>query len=688
MAAQPSFLGQARQFLESRQEQRYVVAIVLAPLAGGLFTGFARYPVDLSSLSPGGAVAASFVAWLALEIGLWLGVSRLMIGRGVQTQEAFRLAALAFIPLFILPTTFPPVVLKLGPNVEGVAFWLCVGLLAMNLVLVAAGLPGRGKPSASRAGLAMAFLDALFLAIIAGFGLRLLLLYYNHGFNPWDEGFIDDSAQRILTGAVMYRDFQSPWAPGSHYLLALIFRVFGTTLFVGKCLRPLYAIPCALGLYLVGRRVTSPVFAFLPALFLLVLGEGSLALIFALAAFLLAFELRLSQWASWLAAGVCAGLAALFKQEVGGWTAVSLAFVALIRDIGFIRVRFGAQPTDRTLGRAALVPLIIGIAIPIIPVAAYFAVQGALGIMLRDLTVYPYSQVLGAIRLEPPPLLPVFPRMENWTDLVGHVGRLEFYAPGAVYIATALLLLWRAWHRNLSETDMLAAALLVFGVLLYWSAFGRADFYHLNFAAPPAYLLGAFLLEWSLHGLWRAFRREGAGILRNDLRAVTALIVFAPMIYRFAVVKPRIGPMIHTPGWFAYHEGWVPLHLPRAGRVILPPDEAAAFEGLANRIWELTLPTDPIFALPNNPGTYFLADRDNPTRYPLLYPGVLNEDLQKQVSQTLEEQRVRVLVFNGMEWDGRRLDDYMPVLMKYIRENYQPGEKFGDYRIWLRKPEG
>src|ERR1700687_2839592 len=47
-----------------------------------------------------------------------------------------------------------------------------------------------------------------------------------------DEGIILQGAQRILDGQVLYRDFFSFFTPGSYYLLALVFRVFGDSYLV------------------------------------------------------------------------------------------------------------------------------------------------------------------------------------------------------------------------------------------------------------------------------------------------------------------------------------------------------------------------------------------------------------------------------------------------------------------------
>src|SRR5260370_21955651 len=70
-----------------------------------------------------------------------------------------------------------------------------------------------------------------------------------------DEGIILQGAQRILDGQVLYRDFFSFFTPGSYYLLALVFRVFGDSYlfaptalaFVGAAFSPVT--------YLLARRL-------------------------------------------------------------------------------------------------------------------------------------------------------------------------------------------------------------------------------------------------------------------------------------------------------------------------------------------------------------------------------------------------------------------------------------------------
>src|SRR5258708_35149545 len=49
-----------------------------------------------------------------------------------------------------------------------------------------------------------------------------------------DEGIVLQGASRILDGQVPYRDFFSFYTPGSLYLVAVLFRVFGNSLAVAR----------------------------------------------------------------------------------------------------------------------------------------------------------------------------------------------------------------------------------------------------------------------------------------------------------------------------------------------------------------------------------------------------------------------------------------------------------------------
>src|SRR5258707_518046 len=91
----------------------------------------------------------------------------------------------------------------------------------------------------------------------------LLLVYMMHsstrGISIYDEGLICYGADRLLGGDVPYRDFWTAYGPGQYYLLAGIFKVFGTGLLVARMYCVFVEWTVAILAYSISRRLTGPV---------------------------------------------------------------------------------------------------------------------------------------------------------------------------------------------------------------------------------------------------------------------------------------------------------------------------------------------------------------------------------------------------------------------------------------------
>ena len=110
-------------------------------------------------------------------------------------------------------------------------------------------LPGTSDgPEASRTDLVLALVTLLL-------SFLYLCLFRRYTFLDLDEGIILQGAQRILDGQVLYRDFFAFVTPGSYYLLAIEFWLFGNTYLVAHtCLAVLGSIFAPIT-YLLARRV-------------------------------------------------------------------------------------------------------------------------------------------------------------------------------------------------------------------------------------------------------------------------------------------------------------------------------------------------------------------------------------------------------------------------------------------------
>src|SRR5437773_11733427 len=72
-----------------------------------------------------------------------------------------------------------------------------------------------------------------------------------------DEGIVLRGAERILAGQIPYRDFFSFYTPGSFYLLAGLFRIFGDSFAVARISLALVGAICSVLTYVLARRVCS-----------------------------------------------------------------------------------------------------------------------------------------------------------------------------------------------------------------------------------------------------------------------------------------------------------------------------------------------------------------------------------------------------------------------------------------------
>jgi 4-amino-4-deoxy-L-arabinose transferase-like glycosyltransferase len=108
------------------------------------------------------------------------------------------------------------------------------------------------------------------LGIFAGVTLLLLWLFGNRlilGTN--DEGIYLDAAERILNGQKLYVDFFGYMSPGSYWMQALAFQLFGVTMAAGRVLVIYYVALEAALIYWLVARFASRTAAIVTALFFL-----------------------------------------------------------------------------------------------------------------------------------------------------------------------------------------------------------------------------------------------------------------------------------------------------------------------------------------------------------------------------------------------------------------------------------
>ena len=211
-----------------------------------------------------------------------------------------------------------------------------------------------------------------------------------------DEGYFLHLASRVHRGDLPYRDFDTYYTPGVFYLYAATFELFGTSILTVRDLLAGVRLACALLLYGLTRRVAPPPFAVLPFLAIAAIDATPvfpephpawMGLLLTLATLEAITRHRASGRLRWVAAaGAAAGLAFLFKQNVGAFAALAVGSYLVLRSRGerrtgrlvlAIRASFAA-------GLGLVVTLLLWPALdPLLAGAIWLPALATLGLLLR-----------------------------------------------------------------------------------------------------------------------------------------------------------------------------------------------------------------------------------------------------------------------------------------------------------------
>jgi hypothetical protein len=491
--------------------------------------------------------------------------------------------------------------------------------------------------------------------------------------NLVEEGFVVHVAQRLVAGEHLYRDIVFFSGPLPFELLAVLFRVFGEEIAVGRAATVIvHALATALT-YAFGRRAglgplshagaafvaTAPVLLFplLSMFYYTTLG-------FHLALMALYATLRGTTSTRWsVAAGVLVAAVALCKQSLGLVLAASL----------FAGLMAGAPAGQRVArGRA----MILGGAGVALATLALYALRGDLEELVRCLILRPLSLgatyrapfinlwPLGALDYDIQPNRAIY--LPNVWSLIYGV----FAQPGARIVAfTQLLyalplsaLAATAFARltgPLSTAVWLNAALLV---AMTTNLFPRSDWGHLVFVLPPAALHIVLIAGVG--------RRERPGPQR------AAWVVSGALVLMLALGSLAVSRPIHA---VASPSTWGP-RVPQ--RPVSPIYRTAAIPRVIHYLRAKAEPAEPIFVARAEPLLYFATDTRNPTPFEGVLTG-FHAEQERAILAALP--RIRYVVMSDIDQPMfTYYSDELPAVQAYLERYYRIPEDFPhDYGSWI-----
>ena len=532
--------------------------------------------------------------------------------------------------------------------------------------LSGAGLLGSGlKSSTSSPGCLPedAPADRAIVILIFVLSLGYLWVFRRYTTMEPDEGIILQGAQRILRGEVLYRDFFSFFTPGSYYLLAFLFKLFGSSILVARTALVFFGAAYSAATYLLARRVCSRASAALvaslvtvttlPFRFLVLHNwDSTLWACLALYCTLRLLESPHFRWA--FAAGSFASLTFIFEQSKGFGLCLGIG-VALLA----ITLMDQQKPA---LNGAQLGGLVVGLAWPLLLTLLYFSARHALSPMLAD-WVWPLQHYSVANHVPY--------GYQNWTDSVrqvlfgtGSAGvRLTkfvvispcFLVPVLPLIAVGLFIYWIVQMRSQRVSKAKCSYYVLIngalsGLLLSVVAV-RPDIIHFIYLQPLFFLVLAWIVDGSdIPG--RTFKRVRPFL---NTCVVIAFMAFAVPLLLRAVTTPYTSET-------------------RRGLVALP-----AKDTVIEYVQAHVPPGETILVYPYLPLYYYLTATYSPTRYEYFQPGMNTKQQSREVLSQLALRPVRVVLFESSfpekiphSWPGTPLTEIAndPVA-DYIVRNYR-----------------
>ena len=118
----------------------------------------------------------------------------------------------------------------------------------------------------------------------------------------------------------------------------------------------------------------------------------------------------------------------------------------------------------------------------------------------------------------------------------------------------------------------------------------------------------------------------------------------------------------------------------------MPDDFATDLEQLTRAIQSRTAPNEPFWVFPNEALLYFLADRPQPTHFPLAIFAITREQ-REQLIADLERTRPRWAVFyrDAPNDDGIPYTVAMPEIVAYVNANYEVEMNIGAFALLRRR---
>jgi|GEM_PF-2011178 len=519
-----------------------------------------------------------------------------------------------------------------------------------------------------------------------------LALYSTQWFNTLRINPSTLAAERILAGQIPYRDFWTIYAPGSFYLLAFLFKLFGIHLlveYIGSSLL------CAAALCVYYRLILSLVDKRTLALgctaiclaatystrYYLGLGPYPPTLLLILIGYYFTTRHFAQRSLARLAyAGFAIGLAVLIKHDVAAYSGVAIS-------VGLIIHHLVKPPALKNRIYSIVVELAIFIAAAgfiAIPVLAYFASLAGMD-MWQDLIVFP-GTIFSFARPESYPTLLPIGIYDPWRmQILFNIFRyIQFNLPFVVFLLSLFAMGIALGKQNAKY--LAPGSIFVVAFLFHYSSAHVQINTNIISISVYAVSLGALSYRLIDQDLVVAAGRNSITILGIAVIAVWITSLSAKSFYDWQASSKKTK---------------IESSLPKISGIKIVPNQHKNLADLKRFVNELAAPDQKVFlglhrhdvTVTGDPKIAFILNRLNPTRHDQLHPGVVDRaDIQAGMIRDLQASKTSVIILDHMFSDQildaakaaratKLPESGAQLLDNFIRSNYTKVRTIGPYDV-------
>jgi hypothetical protein len=503
----------------------------------------------------------------------------------------------------------------------------------------------------------------------------------------YDEGIVLTAATRIAAGQLPHRDFYFIYGPAQVYILAGLFKAFGTSLLVER-LFDLFikalVVATVYGIVLTYCRRSVAIFiSAVTVLWIFSLSEFGIAttpvslLNLVGSALILPIFVEDISTRRMLAAGAVSGAALLFRYDTG------VALLGIHSCVISIAVYLRSKDIASGLRKFPSIfwPYLVGFALLAVPPAIYYFSVAPFAPLFHDIVLYP-SKYYGRDRNLP------FPRIYGLENLGVYlpiaITAVSLYALGECRFGARRngmgliedIPQARQWHGYLVTFSLLLSVMYLKGLV-------RISPIHMYLAIIPSLLLIAVLFQHQSAFSW-------------PVRILINCLMLLSLVGAIWSSRREIGIQQAEHSSPETQKAWCKIASPLTeGYCFLPEDDRihaiefiSSHTGPGQPLYSGVTHHDRIFA--NDDLIYFATHRLPATRWSHFDPDLQNRyDIQKQIVQELERNPPPYIVLDS-EFDSVRepndsaKSSGVTLLDEYIEGHYEPSQRFGIMWIWRR----